>query len=85
MDWSLTRRGRLLSGDCNKQIFLTELRDDTTFEQDSNPFTGHRDSVEDVQWSPTEPEVFASCSVDKTVKVWVNRLHNSIINNRTLE
>jgi ribosome assembly protein RRB1 len=39
------------------------------------PFSGHTDSVEDVQWSPTESTVFMSCSVDRTVRVWDTRQH----------
>ena len=37
---------------------------------DASPYVGHSASVEDLQWSNTEENVFASCSVDCSVKIF---------------
>lgn len=69
--WSpLSPLPKLLSGDNEGKIFLTNSNDSGKFTPDNKPFTGHTGSVEDIQWSPTEPNVFASVSSDGTVKVW---------------
>ncbi|KAM4704080.1 glutamate-rich WD repeat-containing protein 1 [Rhinophrynus dorsalis] len=70
MDWSPKTAGRLVTGDCNKNIHLWNPREGGTWHVDQRPFTGHTKSVEDLQWSPTEATVFASCSVDASIRIW---------------
>ena len=68
--WSpLVDQGKLLTGDNDGKIFVTTSTDGK-WATDSRPFTGHTSSVEDLQWSPNERNVFASASSDGTVKVW---------------
>ncbi|CAD5163697.1 unnamed protein product [Musa acuminata subsp. malaccensis] len=76
IDWSPIVPGRLVSGDCNSSIHLWEPSAET-WNVDSSPFVGHAASVEDLQWSPTEADVFASCSVDGTIAIWDTRLGKS--------
>jgi len=74
MDWSSVTAGRLITGDCSGGIFVSERQGESgKWSCDKIPFEGHNDSVEDLQWSPTEADVFASCSVDKTIKIWDTR------------
>ncbi|GAB2225360.1 hypothetical protein Droror1_Dr00006152 [Drosera rotundifolia] len=77
IDWSPVVPGRLLSGDCKKHIHLWEPSSGTTWKVDPVPFVGHMGSVEDLQWSPTEENVFASCSADGCIGIWDTRLGKS--------
>eukprot|EP01120_Amphizonella_sp_Union-15-10_P015120 TRINITY_DN767_c0_g1_i2.p1 TRINITY_DN767_c0_g1~~TRINITY_DN767_c0_g1_i2.p1 ORF type:complete len:521 (+),score=124.79 TRINITY_DN767_c0_g1_i2:106-1668(+) len=77
IDWSPTEPGRLLTGDCQKYIYLWNHKGGN-WSIDNVPFSAHKASVEDLQWSSKDPNTFASCSVDKTVKVWdVRSPHNN--------
>jgi len=67
--WSKLDKGRMLSGDCNKNIFLWQPTD-SSWVVAEKPFIGHTASVEDIKWSPKENNVFMSCSVDKSLRVW---------------
>ena len=81
VDWSpLILEGKLLTGDNDGHIFVT-TNVDGQWSTDSRPFTGHESSIEDLQWSPNEKNVFASASSDGTVKIWDSRSksHKSVI------
>ncbi|KAF4103389.1 glutamate-rich WD repeat-containing protein 1 [Onychostoma macrolepis] len=91
IDWSPKVPGRLVSGDCKKNIHVWEPQEGGTWKVDQRPFSSHSKSVEDLQWSPTEATVFASCSVDQSIRVWdirappnsmlsANEAHSSDIN-----
>ncbi|THH06342.1 hypothetical protein EW145_g4146 [Phellinidium pouzarii] len=73
MDWAADSANsaalRLLTGDIHSKIFLTTATQ-TGFATQSQPYTSHTSSVEDLQWSPAEPTVFASCSADQSIRIW---------------
>ncbi|KIM47806.1 hypothetical protein M413DRAFT_439485 [Hebeloma cylindrosporum] len=71
MDWAASGPSslRLLTGDIHSKIYLTTSTP-SGFNALSQPFTSHTSSVEDIQWSPSEPTVFASCSADRSIQIW---------------
>lgn len=74
MDWASSGGAnpsalRLLTGDIHSKIYLTTTTP-SGFNPLSQPFTSHTSSVEDIQWSPSEPTIFASCSADCSVQIW---------------
>ena len=71
VDWSpLVPQGKLVTGDNEGNIYVTTNSEGGKWTTDSRPFTGHKGSVEDLQWSLNEKSVFASASSDGTVKIW---------------
>ena len=56
--------GALATGDCKRNIHIWKPVEGS-WNVDQRPLVGHTDSVEDLQWSPNERNVLASCSVDK--------------------
>jgi len=77
LDWSPLSQGRLLTGDCKGKLFLWEPNTGGKWDVGKRKFTGHNSSIEDIQWSSTEPEVFMTSSVDKTIRVWDCRASNA--------
>ncbi|KAF2137554.1 uncharacterized protein K452DRAFT_301936 [Aplosporella prunicola CBS 121167] len=74
VDWSpLVAEGKLLTGDCAGNIFTTTRTQGGGFVTDTTPYAGHRGTVEELQWSPTERNVFASAGNDGTVRIWDTR------------
>ncbi|XP_043254975.1 glutamate-rich WD repeat-containing protein 1 isoform X2 [Colletes gigas] len=77
LDWCSTELGTLASGDCKGNIHIWHIGDNNgcaTWHVDQRPYNSHSPhSVEDLQWSPNEKHVLASCSVDKSIKIWDTR------------
>lgn len=71
MDWASSGPTslRLVTGDVHSKIYLT-ITSPSGFNSLSQPFLTHTSSVEDLQWSPSEPTVFASCSADCSIQIW---------------
>ena len=57
IDWSSVSEGKLATGDCTKYIYVWNPVEGGKWEVDLAPYVGHSDSVEDIQWSPTEAGV----------------------------
>lgn len=69
IDWSPAAKGWLVTGDCTGAIYISQPSS-SGWTTEKSSYAAHTDSVEDVQWSPNEGNVFASCSVDRTLRIW---------------
>jgi len=64
LSWSHLKKGLLASGSSDRKIFLYQSVDEnmSDFVRQDNPYIFHEASVEDIQFSPVEDFVFASCN-----------------------
>lgn len=61
--------GLMASGDFHKDILIWKAKE-ATWVVDQRYLHDHTASVEDLQWSPNERNVLASCSVHKSIRIW---------------
>lgn len=77
LDWSPINQGNLLSGDCGHSLYHTmPTSNGSSFTTDILSYNIHTGSIEDIQWSPTEGNVFATCSTDGCIGIGDLREHN---------
>ncbi|TNN61057.1 THO complex subunit 3 [Liparis tanakae] len=65
--WSCDGR-RLASGSFDKTASVFLLEKDRLVKE--NNYRGHGDSVDQLCWHPTNPDLFVTASGDKTVRIW---------------
>lgn len=78
MEWSHLKVGQLVTGSVDGKINLFEAEDElcSKFTKANYYWSYHQESVEDIQFSPTEVDVFATCSTDGTVRVCDMKQHS---------
>ena len=65
--WSCTG-AKLASGSVDQTVRVWTV--DEAGRASDSELKGHADSVDQLRWDPTHPEVLATASADKTVRVW---------------
>jgi len=76
IDFSEAQQGQLATGDCAAKVHVWRAAPGGSWAVDAEPYVGHTASVEDLEWSPVEPNVFLSAGCDSTLRVWDARRKN---------
>ncbi|XP_035207449.1 THO complex subunit 3-like [Stegodyphus dumicola] len=75
INWNSDGR-RLASGSYDRTVCLFVLDRDRLSKE--YVFKGHGDSVDQLCWHPTNPDLLATASLDKTVRIWDARFQKSV-------
>ena len=72
IDWNNITPFVLASGGYDKKVSIFKPKDENVSDiiLFGDYLTGHSDSVEDIQWSPNQENVLASCGIDKSIRFW---------------
>ncbi len=72
VDWNNVNPFVLALGGYDKKVSIFKPKDENISDiiLYGDYLTGHTDSVEDIQWSPNEENVLASCGIDKSIRFW---------------
>ena len=72
LDWNNINPFILAVGGYDKKISIYKPKDENISDiiMSGDYLIGHSDSVEDIQWSPNEENVLASCGIDKSIRFW---------------
>ncbi|KAF0991282.1 hypothetical protein HZS_7923 [Henneguya salminicola] len=73
LNWSKNIMGRLASGDKEGAIYVYSVENTDT----PLKFKANDASVEDLQWSPTEDSILASCACDGFIRIWDIRISSN--------
>jgi len=66
--WNADGR-RLASGSFDKTVTVFQFKEGDRLSKDTT-FRGHGDSVDQLRWHPRNPDLLATASGDKTVRLW---------------
>lgn len=72
--WNNIKLGTLASADNHGKIYITEMHEGGKFVTNSTPYKGHKSSIEDIEWSPSEESLFVTVSSDRSIRLWDSRI-----------